>query len=172
MSKTLLIYYSLTGLNETIAKKIHEKYEIDLFNIQSEINYPKSMYPCWEVVRRWRGVNAIPNHGEPLPNMNKLPGGIKNKLSEISSYENIIIGGPVWGWTLSDPIMAYLNGVDLSNKNIKAYWTCVNTDYNYENDIKEMLPEDSNYISGLKIDSSIYGNSQKLTKTLDKFLRL
>lgn len=171
MSGTLLVYYSLTGLNETIAKRIHDEYKIDIFNIESEINYPKSMYPCWEVVRHWRGVSAIPNHGESLPNMNNLPGGIKNKLLDISNYENIIISGPVWGWTLSDPIMSYLTQANLSGKNIKAYWTCVDTDYNYENDIEEMLPENSNYIKGLKIDSSIYGNSQKLSKTLDKFIR-
>ncbi|GAB5055791.1 hypothetical protein COSHB9_01780 [Companilactobacillus alimentarius] len=171
MGKTLLVYYSLTGLNETIAQRIHEKYSIDLFNIHTTIDYPKSMYPCWGVVRSWRGVGSIPNHGEPLPNMDDLPTGIKNELPNLSSYDNIIIGGPVWGWTLSDPIMAYLTQADLSGKNIKAYWTCVDTDYNYENDLKEMLPEKSNYLAGLKIDSSIYGSKRRLDKVLDKLIK-
>ncbi|WP_162261204.1 flavodoxin family protein [Companilactobacillus kimchiensis] len=40
MAKALLVYYSLTGLNETIAQRIHDKYQIDIFNIQSTVDYP------------------------------------------------------------------------------------------------------------------------------------
>ena len=167
MGKTLLVYYSLTGLNQTIANLIHDKFQIDTFNLKSEVNYPKSMYPCWEIVRHWRGVAAIPNHGEPLPNMNDLPGGISNQLPDISNYDNIIIGGPVWGWTLSDPIMAFLNKADLADKNIKAYWTCVDTDYNYQDNLQQMLPNNSNFVAGLNINSGISGNRDELEQSLN-----
>lgn len=167
MEKTLLVYYSLTSLNDTIAKKIQKKYDVDIFKIQPTIEYPKAMYGCWDIVRAWRNVGSIPNHREPLPNMDNLPTGIKNELPDLSNYENIIIGGPVWGWTMSDPIMAYLDQADLSGKNVLAYWTCVDTDYNYDHDLKTMLSNNSNYKGGLKIDSTIYSNVSRLDKSLD-----
>ncbi|KRO00717.1 hypothetical protein [Companilactobacillus kimchiensis] len=67
--------------------------------------------------------------------------------------------------------MAYLNQADLSGKNVKAYWTCVDTDYNYKHDIQEMLPESSNYLAGFKIDSSIYDSTQQLDKVLDELVK-
>ncbi len=170
MAKRLLVYYSLTGLNDAIVKQIQDMVDVDAFKLSSQYDYPLGMYECWDVVKKFRGIKtAIPRHGEPLPDIEQLP-AIKGSLPDISNYRNIIIGGPVWGWTMADPIMTYLHQTDLSGKNIKAYWTCVNTDYNYEHDFRSLIPSDARYQGGLSIDASISDNPSKLRAALKQLL--
>lgn len=170
MEKNLLVYYSLTGLNDAIANQIKEIVDVNVYKLTSQYNYPVGMYECWDVVRKFRDVKtAIPRHGEPLPNIDQLP-LVKGNLPDVSNYQNIIIGGPVWGWTMADPIMTYLSKADLSGKRVKAYWTCVNTDYNYEQDFKSLLSPNARYQGGLCIDAGISDNPVKLKTALKQFL--
>lgn len=170
MADTLLVYYSLTGMNDAIAAQVQQMGDIDGFKISSQYDYPTGMYDCWDVVRKFRHVNTtIPRHGEPLPDIKQLP-PIQNNLPDITNYQNIIIGGPVWGWTMADPIMTYLNESNLAGKNVKAYCTCVNTDYNYEHDFKSLLSPDANYQGGLCIDAGISDNPQRHKSALQQLI--
>lgn len=169
MTDTLLIYYSLTGLNDTIATQVKAMTNADVFKITSKYDYPTGMSQCWNVVRKLRNIKtAIPRHGEPLPDISKLPS--IETTPAISKYQNIIIGGPVWGWTMSDPVMTYLSMNDLSDKNVKAYWTCVDTDYNYEHDLQTLLTSSTNYQGGLCINASLLDNPQRLQRALKQLL--
>lgn len=170
MADTLLVYYSLTGMNDAIANQVKQLGDIDVFRIRSQYDYPTGMYDCWDVVRKFRHVQtAIPRHGEPLPAIDQLP-GIQGDLPDLTPYQNVIIGGPVWGWTMADPIMTYLSQADLDGKNVKAYWTCVNTAYNYESDLQSLLPANANYQGGLCIDASIADNPQQLRSALQQLI--
>lgn len=169
MADTVLVYYSLTGLNDVIAERVQQKTGADVIKLESEFNYHKAMYPCWDIVRKWRGVGSIPQHRQPLPDINKAP-KLKGPVPDLASYQRVIVGGPVWGWTMADPIMAFLNSTDLAGKDFYTYWTCVNTDYNYEDDFKELLSKGANYRKGLCIDAGISDNPERLDQSLNQLL--
>lgn len=130
------------------------------------------MYTCWDIVRGWRHTESIPSIHEPLPNINDLPALDSSSIPDLTNYQNLIIGGPTWGWTLSDPLITYLSQTDLEYKNILAYWTCVNTSYNYEYDFKRLLSKKANYLDGLEIDTTLCNDIQKLDAKLNSLLRL
>ena len=169
MADTVLLYYSLTGLNDVIADRVRQKTGADVVKLEPDFNYPKAMYSCWDIVRKWRGVGSIPKHGQPLPDISKAP-QLKGSLPDLAGYQRVLIGGPVWGWTMADPIMTFLTSANLSGKDVYAYWTCVNTDYNYEVDFKSLLPADAKYRKDLCIDSEISDNPEHLEQSLNQLL--
>lgn len=166
MTDTLLVYYSLTGLNDALMKKVQSLTNADIYKIETTYNYPKGMYPCWNIVRSWRGISSLPVQGQPLPNVNKLP-DIDQSFPNLDQYKNIILAGPVWGWTLSDPLITFLEENNLENKNIKAYWTTVSTDYNYEHDLMSLISNKANYQGGLCIDARLSDDPVELDTALN-----
>jgi flavodoxin len=54
--------------------------------------------------------------------MKKKPKLIEFDIDPLD-YEVIIIGTPVWAWTITPPIRSFLSIFNLSGKNV-ALWTC------------------------------------------------
>jgi menaquinone-dependent protoporphyrinogen IX oxidase len=38
----------------------------------------------------------------------KIPSAIAQSESDLSSYDRVVIGTPVWAWSVSSPVRAYL----------------------------------------------------------------
>ena len=91
--KTLLVYYSRTGNTRMIANKISDSIECDVEEIVEKdkrrgiINYIKSGY---------QASRGKVNHIEELK-------------YELSNYDLLIIGTPVWASKMSVPVRTYLN---------------------------------------------------------------
>ncbi|MFW9901671.1 MAG: flavodoxin family protein [Candidatus Thorarchaeota archaeon] len=109
MAKILVVYYSLTGNTKMIAESIVEAINSDVLELKpvKELDAESGMKYFWG------GFQAT---------MKKKP-----KLEEFDinplDYDLIILGTPVWAWTLSPPIRSFLKKYDLSNKNV-ALWVC------------------------------------------------
>ncbi|MFX1418795.1 MAG: flavodoxin family protein [Promethearchaeota archaeon] len=109
MKKVLVVYYSLTGNTKMIAEAIAESIDSDLLELKpvKELNAESGMKYIWG------GFQAT---------MKKKP-----KLEEFDinplDYELIILGTPVWAWTISPPIRSFISKFKLSGKNV-ALWTC------------------------------------------------
>jgi len=101
--KSLFIYYSFTGSGDVVAEKIKEK-GIDIRKVISKRKMPKSFF--FKVLKG--GFLAGVNAKDKLDNFN----------TDISGYENIIIGSPIWNGKFSSPINRVLHDLDLSKKNL------------------------------------------------------
>ena len=99
----LFIYYSFTGNCELVANSLKEKG----FEIRKAIpkkNLPKSFF--WGVLTG--GFLAGINHKSKLIDFD----------TDVSKYDQIVIGSPVWNGRFSSPINRVLKDVDLSNKDL------------------------------------------------------
>ena len=87
-SKTLLIYYSRTGITKLISETMDKNINIDLLELQDPIDrsgtwgYMKSAY------------SAFRHQHAP----------IEPEQPDISPYSHIIIASPIWSWNLCTPI--------------------------------------------------------------------
>lgn len=98
--KKLFIYYSYTGNGDIIAEKLKEK-DIDIRVITPKKPLPKSFLGGMLTGGFLAGINAK----TPLLDFN----------SNISDYDEVIIGSPIWNARVSSPINTVLNelkGVD------------------------------------------------------------
>lgn len=91
-SKTLVVFYSQSGTTRRIAEALSRALKCDL----EEITEPKQRTGFLGYIRSLlearRGRPAI----------------IAPKKHDVSSYDLVVIGTPVWAWSLSSPVRAYL----------------------------------------------------------------
>jgi flavodoxin len=99
----LLIYYSLSGNGDVVADKLKEAgYEIR--KVEPQRDPPKRFFA--QILRG--GFNAGRKYCEPL----------KDYDPDVSAYEEIAIGSPVWNGRLSCPVNTVLRDTDLSGKRV------------------------------------------------------
>ncbi|MFX1236782.1 MAG: flavodoxin family protein [Promethearchaeota archaeon] len=106
--KILIVYYSLSGNTKFIAKAINEVIDADMEELKPE----KELKVGKASTYFWGGAQVY---------MKKRP-KLKSLKHELSNYDLIFIGTPVWAWNYSPPIRSYLYDLDLIGKKF-AIWT-------------------------------------------------
>lgn len=101
--KKIFIYYSLTGNGNLVADLLSKK-DIEIRRV-----FPKRSLPKNFTLRIMiGGFKASIKYKDRL----------KNFDSDISNFDEVIIGSPIWNKELSSPINKVLSLLDLSNKKV------------------------------------------------------
>lgn len=118
MKKSLVVYFSASGVTRMVANELKDVLDSDLFEI-----VPENKYTSMDL--DWTNKNSrstIEMHDE----MSRPK--ILNKLTSIDAYENIFIGYPIW-WDLPPRIInTFIEENDLTNKNIYLFATSGGSD--------------------------------------------
>ena len=120
--KSLIIYFSRAdenyfggemryvdkGNTEVIAEYIKDIVGADMFKVEPLNPYPKDYMECIEEAKvRTRERNAP----------------IKEKVPDISSYEVIYVGSPIYWGGMPEELFTALKGLDYSGKTIRPFTT-------------------------------------------------
>ena len=102
--KKLFIYYSFTGNGDEVAKRLEEKgYEIR--KVEEDYKMPKSFFM------------------QMMSGGFRAGMGVKGKLKEynndVSNYDEVVIGSPIWNGRFPPATNGILAVTDLSNKVVK-----------------------------------------------------
>ena len=103
MTKKIFIYYSLTGNGDEVASCLKSK-GYDIRKIITKEPLPNNY--IFRILAG--GYKAMINYEDKLLDFNQ----------DISEYDEVIVGSPIWNSRLSSPINTVLNILDLKNKNI------------------------------------------------------
>lgn len=137
--KTLVIYFSHRGENymengireikvgncEIVVSKIKEIMDVDTFQLIEFNPYPFNYTECCNVAKREYQNNERPQ--------------AKEFLNDISSYEQIIIVGPIWWGHYPMIFFSQLEKLDFTNKKVKFIVTHEGSMLGYcSNDIKQL----------------------------------
>lgn len=109
--KSLVCYFSCYGSTEKFAKEISEVVDGDLFRIEPKIPYDSDTNHYEELAEyakkeRDKGI---------LPEIKEYP--------DVSKYDVIFIGYPMWWYTYPQIIRTFINNVDLKGKTIIPFNT-------------------------------------------------
>ena len=107
--KTLLVFFSYTGNTKIIADMIKDKLNCDILEIKTVIPYSED-------------YDTVVNDEQNSEASNHLP-EIQNIDIDLSQYEEIILGTPVWWYRPVPAIRTFLTQNDLSGKIIKPFAT-------------------------------------------------
>lgn len=154
--KTMVIYYSQTGQSKRIAEMAAEKLHADLAEIKTVRTYNEDMWKADAEAKAELNAGKLP----------ELKGG----LPEISGYDTVILGGPVWGQIISNPMLAYMRKADFSGKMVSSFWTFYDHDENYNSDMKKEA-KGARVMDGLSLPRAITENPKKLGSALDKWIQ-
>ena len=107
--KTLVLYYSLTGNTRTVAEEIATRLGADIEEITCIDPYDTNFQACIARCMQEREQGILP--------------AINPVQADLSQYDVVFIGFPVWFGTYAPPITAWLSDVDLSGKKVALFCT-------------------------------------------------
>ena len=107
--KVLIVYFSHTGNTRTIAGYIHDTVKSDLVEIQTADTYTDDYDTLLAQIREEVASGYCP----PLT----------TNIENLSSYDVIFIGYPIWVETAAPPIRTFLTTHDLAGKTVVPFCT-------------------------------------------------
>lgn len=113
MSKTLVAYFSPSGTTAQLAKKIAFAADADIYEIRPEKTYTHA------------DLNWTNSQSRCSVEMNDLSArpALADKNAEISSYDKILIGFPIWWYVAPRIINTFLESYDFSGKDVILFAT-------------------------------------------------
>ena len=108
-NKKLVIYFTYTNHTKMIADKIQQKLNCDIIEIKPVNQYSKD-------------YQKVVDEEQNNSSSNKTPEIEKTNIN-LNEYDEIIIGTPVWWYTIAPVIRTFLTENDLSGKTIKPFAT-------------------------------------------------
>ena len=106
MSNTIIIYYSLEGNIDFLARAAAKEGGAELCRLETVKEYPK------------KGLMKF-LHGGRDASFGFKP-DLKTTLPDLSAYERIIIGTPVWASKPAAPINTFLDKADFNGKRVSV----------------------------------------------------
>jgi len=108
-SKQLVAYLSRSGNTRVVAESLSRNYGADLFEIRTAEPYPAEYEAHVELARRQRDAEAAPRLADRVPDM--------------TGYETVFLGFPIWGEALPAPIRTFAATHDLAGKILAPFIT-------------------------------------------------
>lgn len=144
--KSLVVYFSCSGMTQKVAEKLATATNSDLYEI-----LPKNPYTNEDL--NWR--NKQSRTSIEMKDHSSRP-EIKNKVKNIEKYDVVYIGFPIWWYVAPTIINTFLEQYDFSGKTIVTF--CTSGGSEFGNTISELKPSCSNttkWVEGKRFSSSV-----------------
>ncbi len=113
MSKTLVAYFSASGVTKSEAEKLAAVADADLFEIKPVVPYTNADLD-WTNDKSRSTVEMKDLYSRPK---------IAEKLESVEGYDTVFVGFPVWWYVEPRIIDTFLEGYDFSGKTVIPFAT-------------------------------------------------
>ena len=128
MSKKLVAFFSASGTTKKVAEMIAEEVKADLFEIEPKVPYTKADLD-WMDKKSRSSVEMSDKKYRPE---------IVKKEMDMNSYDEILLGFPIWWYVAPTIINTFLESYDFSGKKIVLFATSGGSGFG--NTVKELQP--------------------------------
>ena len=128
MSKILVAYFSASGVTKRTAAKVAEAAGADLYEIA-----PKEPYTRADLDWMNKKSRSSVEMNDPASRPE-----IGTKVEDMSVYDTVIIGFPIWWYTAPTIIKTFLESYDFSGKKIALFATSGGSGFG--NTVKDLKP--------------------------------
>ena len=128
MSKSLVAYFSASGITKKIAEEIAQEGGFDLYEITPQKAYTRA------------DLNWMDKKSRSSVEMNdkSLRPAIAGKELDVSGYDTILLGFPIWWYVAPTIINTFLETHDFAGKKIVLFATSGGSGFG--NTVKELQP--------------------------------
>lgn len=132
MSKKLVAYFSASGITRKVAEMIAEAADCDIYEITPKVAYTKA------------DLNWMDKKSRSSVEMNdkKIRPELADNTIDISGYDEIILGFPIWWYVAPTIINTFLEAYDFAGKKIVLFATSGGSGFG--NTVKELQPSAPN----------------------------
>ena len=111
--KTLISYFSASGVTKRVAEELSQLVEGDLFEIEPVEKYTDADLD-------WRDQNS---RSTIEMNDRDFRPAVSKKVENMGDYDKVVIGFPVWWYTAPTIINTFIEENDLSGKDVYIFVT-------------------------------------------------
>lgn len=157
--KTLIVYYSYTNNVHSIINDLQTQIEADVVRVEPTekgIDYAANNYAI--VSALIQAIRDNPNDANSYPS-------IETTIDNLSDYDRIIIGAPLWWSNMAAPLQTFLfqYGSQMEGKNIGLIVSSASSGINgVESDAKRLIPGGNFLTPSLWIRSSQTSNCHSM----------
>jgi len=144
MKKTLVAYFSASGVTKRVAERLAKVADADLFEIEPEQKYTKA------------DLNWMDKQSRSTIEMNDRSArpAIKSKVN-IAEYDTIFVGYPIWWYREPSIIDTFMEQYDFAGKTIIPFATSGSSDMcDSHKNLQELAPK-AKVLSGKRFDARI-----------------
>ena len=153
--RALITYFSASGVTKGVAENIKEVIGGDIFEIA-----PVTRYTSEDL--DWTNPNS--RSSLEMKNETSRP-EIVGSISNISEYDTIIIGFPVWWNVAPHEVNTFIESYDLTNKNIYVFVTSGSSSVDGSiNSLRNLYPN-LNFIDAIRF------NRNTTTEDINNFIK-
>ena len=150
MSRTLVTYFSASGVTAKIAEQLSEAIGADLHEIKPEIPYTQADLD-------WRDKTS--RSTKEMQNKAFRP-AIANDKINLADYDTVFVGFPIWWYVAPMIINTFLESHDFSGKTVVLFATSGGSNFGKTaEELKVSLPDSTKLIEG-KILNGKYSNKE------------
>ncbi len=106
--KILITYYSGIGNSKSVAEKLHTIVGGDIKEIEPIEKYPSNIFTMSKLIRKQMKTGYLPQIND----------------YDISDYDVIFVGSPIWNFSISLPVQTFLKNNNFENKILIPFFTC------------------------------------------------
>ncbi len=156
--KVLIAYFSLTGNTDKVAGILKDKTEADIFKIEPDFDYfqVKSREEMEEL-----GMRQVEEGFRPE---------LKNSVSNMEDYDYIMVGSPVWWYSVTPPVMSFLSQYDFTGKTVIPFCTCGSVYGEFFEQVRAAIPG-AEILDGLSLTESELQNETDMNTKIDAWLK-
>ena len=107
--KTIIIYYGYGKHTRMIAERIKDELECDILEIKPKVPYSTDYQTVVDETTDNLETKETPE--------------IEDIKTNLDDYDRVILGTPVWWYTITPPIRTFLSKYDLSGKRVYPFAT-------------------------------------------------
>lgn len=132
MSKVLVTYFSASGVTANVARNIANNIGADTFEIKPNVPYTSADLN-WMDKQSRSSIEMNDKSSRPQ---------IEGTVSKLDDYETILIGFPVWWYTLPTIINTFIESLDFNGKILIPFCTSGGTGISgCEKDLRKAYPK-------------------------------
>ena len=119
MNKKLVAYFSASGVTKRVSEKLAEFAQADIYEIKPEVLYTNEDLD-------WRNQDS--RSSVEMKDLSFRP-AIADKNANISEYDTIYLGFPIWWYMAPTIINTFLESYDFAGKEIIIFATAGSSDF-------------------------------------------
>ena len=150
MKKTLIAYFSASGVTAKVAGKLAKATDADLFEIKPEQPYTSADLNWMDKKSR---SSVEMNDRSCRPAMAENP--------DISGYHVILVGFPVWWYREPSIIDTFMESADFTGKTVVPFCTSGGSGLGEATDNLQKLAPGANVLNGKRFTPSVSENDLK-----------
>lgn len=143
--KKLVAYFSTAGVTAAVARKLADALGADLFEIKPEVPYTAADLD-------WRDGNS--RSSVEMKNPASRP-AIAEKVKDMSVYDEVFVGFPIWWYVAPTIINTFLESYDLTGKTVIPFATSGSSGMGRTNEALALSCKGAKLVDGMRFPANV-----------------